>query len=295
MNNVNSPENSEEQHSIYQLKLDYSQELLYAAAPHNSPLVHNTYVIAATRYGEDIARVIGTVTQRNGVSAKDTIEIVRAATPHELEQQKQNIQKESSALKLFSEQIKIHELDMKPITCHYLFNNTKLLFFFSAEKRIDFRSLVKDLVGALKIRIELRQVGVRDESRISGGIGSCGRPFCCNVINDKMKPVSIKMAKTQNLSLNSSKISGQCGRLLCCLAYEYDWYHDATKRLPKEGSRINHKGSVFKVTSVNILTEKVSLLSPDGQVISLSGTQLRKKNDEWQITADLDIVQEQPR
>ena len=137
---------------------------------------------------------------------------------------------------------------MKLISVHFLIEEPKALFFFSSETRVDFRELVKDLVYVFKMRIELRQIGVRDESRITGGLGVCGRPYCCHAISDKLPPVSIKMAKEQNLSLNSMKISGQCGRLLCCLSYEYGWYAEARKKLPNEGLHLAYDGVNFKIT-----------------------------------------------
>jgi cell fate regulator YaaT (PSP1 superfamily) len=129
---------------------------------------------------------------------------------------------------------------------------------------VDFRELVKDLVSVFKTRIELRQIGVRDESRVLGGLGVCGRKFCCHSLTDKLNPVSIKMAKEQNLSLNSMKISGPCGRLLCCLSYEYDFYKEEKSRLPSEGNRIRTEQEEFRVADVNILTKRITLTGKEG-------------------------------
>ena len=159
-----------------------------------------------------------------------------------------------------------------------------MLFFFSAEKRVDFRELVKDLVSVFKMRIELRQIGVRDESRITGGLGICGRPYCCNAVSDKLRPVSIRMAKDQNLSLNSMKISGQCGRLLCCLSYEYDWYAEARKKLPNEGLKIFYDGTNFRVTEVNPLTAFVKMSGEDGRVLEIAASRFINSDGHWRIT-----------
>ncbi len=147
------------------------------------------------------------------------------------------------------------------------FDRNKLIFYFTAEGRIDFRELVKDLAAIFKTRIELRQIGVRDESRLIGGLSVCGRDYCCHCITDKLEPVSIKMAKEQNLSLNSMKISGPCGRLLCCLAYEYDYYVEEKAAMPAEGSKIKLNHELYKVSEVNILSRRILLQGADGRVL----------------------------
>ena len=167
---------------------------------------------------------------------------------------------------------------------HFLLDEQKALFFFSSDNRVDFRELVKDLVSVFKMRIELRQIGVRDESRIVGGLGVCGRPFCCHGVSDKLRPVSIKMAKDQNLSLNSMKISGQCGRLLCCLSYEFDWYNEARKNLPNEGIRIYYDGTDFRITEVNPLTSMIKMSGEDGRLLEVNAKRFYKdNNNRWKI------------
>ena len=147
----------------------------------------------------------------------------------------------------------------------------------------DFRELVKDLAAVFRTRIELRQIGVRDESRIIGGLGVCGRPFCCHGVSDKLRPVSIRMAKDQNLSLNSMKISGQCGRLLCCLSYEFDWYNEARKKLPSEGIHVYYDGTNFKITEVNLLTSMVKMMGDDGRLLEVNAKRFVKDNNKWKI------------
>ena len=173
---------------------------------------------------------------------------------------------------------------MKLIQVHFLVAEQKALFFFSSDNRVDFRELVKDLVSVFKMRIELRQIGVRDEARITGGLGVCGRSYCCHAVSDKIKPVSIRMAKDQNLSLNSMKISGQCGRLLCCLSYEFDWYSEARKNLPSEGIHLFYDGTNFKITEVNPITSTVKMLGEDGRLLEVNAKRFAKDSgSRWRI------------
>ena len=174
-------------------------------------------------------------------------------------------------------------MDMKLVSVHYLLEDPKILFFFTAESRVDFRELVKDLVSVFKTRIELRQIGVRDESRVVGGLGVCGRAYCCHAVSDKLKPVSIKMAKDQNLSLNSLKISGPCGRLLCCLSYEHLFYGEQRRLIPPEGSRINWDGISWKVTEVNIVMGKIKLSTEEGRIAQLPVSAFEKDDGRWLI------------
>lgn len=267
---------------LFQLKMDYSKEIFYGT--HDSLLFERgDYVVAPTRYGEDIVQVVGRVTHPIGSMPKDIVVITRKAVPVDLERLRGNAKKEMAASKLFKEKVMLHKLEMKLVQCHYLFEEPKVLFFFSADNRIDFRKLVKDLVAILRIRIELRQIGVRDEARITGGIGCCGRPFCCHAVTDKLKSVSIKMAKEQNLSLNSLKISGQCGRLLCCLAYEHGWYSEAKKSLPSTGTTIYYDNTHFCITDINMLTGMAALAGDDGRVISMSTKRFLLQNGKWKI------------
>jgi cell fate regulator YaaT (PSP1 superfamily) len=172
---------------------------------------------------------------------------------------------------------------MKLVSVHYLLEEPKILFFFTAENRVDFRELVKDLVGIFKTRIELRQIGVRDESRVVGGLGVCGRGYCCHAVSDKLKPVSLKMAKDQNLSLNSMKISGPCGRLLCCLAYEHNFYGEQRKIIPQEGCKITYDGTLWKVMEVNVVLGTVKLSAEDGRQIQFPASRFEKAEGRWQI------------
>lgn len=191
--------------------------------------------------------------------------VLRVATERDDEQEKQNREKEKEAFKICLEKIRKHGLDMKLIDAEYTFDNNKVLFYFTADGRIDFRELVKDLASVFRTRIELRQIGVRDETKILGGIGICGRPLCCHSYLSEFAPVSIKMAKEQNLSLNPTKISGVCGRLMCCLKNEEETYEELNRKLPGVGDHVttddNLKGEVH---SVNVLRQTVKVLVEAG-------------------------------
>lgn len=268
---------------LFHLRLDYSSESLYAT--HDSlELAKGDYVVVNTRYGRDLARVMGRVRSPIGVRPDDVVPIERKADEADLSKAADLRTKEDYAFKVFREKVAQHRLEMKLIAAHYLVEEPKILFFFSSENRVDFRDLVKDLVTVFKMRIELRQIGVRDESRITGGLGVCGRPYCCHGVTDKLRPVSIRMAKDQNLSLNSLKISGQCGRLLCCLAYEHDWYLEARKTLPNEGVRLFYDEANFRVVEVNPLTRMIRLQGEDGRVLEVPSSRMSKVEGKWRIT-----------
>ena len=187
--------------------------------------------------------------------------VLRVATARDTEQENANKQKEREAFKICLEKIKKHKLDMKLIDAEYTFDNNKVLFYFTADGRIDFRELVKDLASVFKTRIELRQIGVRDETKIMGGIGICGRTLCCHAHLSEFVPVSIKMAKEQNLSLNPTKISGMCGRLMCCLKHEEETYEYLNRKLPNVGDYVTtDDGLKGEVHSVNVLRQLVKVL-----------------------------------
>ncbi len=197
--------------------------------------------------------------------------VMRLATPEDDEIERRNKEKEKDAFAICLEKIAKHQLEMKLIDCEYTFDNNKVLFYFTADGRIDFRELVKDLAAVFKTRIELRQIGVRDETKILGGIGICGRPLCCHTHLSEFAPVSIKMAKEQNLSLNPTKISGVCGRLMCCLKNEEEAYEDLNSKLPNVGDYVttsdNLKGEVASVSVLKQLVKVIVVLENDEKEI----------------------------
>ena len=187
--------------------------------------------------------------------------VIRVATDEDIKKEAKNKEKEKEAFSICLEKIKKHGLDMKLIDAEYTFDNNKVLFYFTADGRIDFRELVKDLASVFRTRIELRQIGVRDETKIRGGIGICGRPLCCHTYLSEFAPVSIKMAKEQNLSLNPSKISGVCGRLMCCLTNEEETYEELNSHLPSAGDFVTTpEGLKGDVQSVNVLRQLVKVI-----------------------------------
>ena len=219
-------------------------------------------VIVETARGVEYGKV---VLGRRDVEDEKVIQplkaVMRLATTDDDEIERRNKEKEKDAFAICLEKIAKHQLEMKLIDCEYTFDNNKVLFYFTADGRIDFRELVKDLASVFKTRIELRQIGVRDETKIVGGIGICGRPLCCHTHLSEFAPVSIKMAKEQNLSLNPTKISGVCGRLMCCLKNEEEAYEDLNSKLPNVGDYVttsdNLKG---EVTSVSVLKQLVKVI-----------------------------------
>jgi cell fate regulator YaaT (PSP1 superfamily) len=271
-------------------KILHSSETGLCSSREGMELKAGNHVILTTRYGKDMARILGSVHEFNmrldeSGCQPPMHEVVRIATEEDLHRYEEFRVREEEAFVICKEKIMQRNLEMKLVSAHYIFDEPKLLFFFTADARVDFRELVKDLVTVFKMRIELRQIGVRDESRVMGGIGVCGRRYCCHGITDKLKPVSIKMAKVQNLSLNSMKISGPCGRLLCCLSYEFETYSEEKKKLPGEGYKIAYDGSIFKITEINILSKTVRLLSDDGRLLEIPSSRIYYDNGsgKWKI------------
>ncbi len=190
--------------------------------------------------------------------------VIRIATADDAQHDAENRAREKDALALCQKKVQEHKLQMKLVGCEYTFDNSKILFYFTSDKRVDFRALVKDLAAAFHTRIELRQIGVRDEAKMMGGLGMCGRPVCCAQFLGDFQPVSIKMAKEQNLSLNPTKISGICGRLMCCLKYEEDHYEATRKRMPRVGKEVVTPDGTGTVVDLNILKETVCVRIPKG-------------------------------
>ena len=190
--------------------------------------------------------------------------VIRIATAEDAQHHAENVAKEKDALAVCQKKVDEHKLQMKLVGCEYTFDNSKILFYFTSDKRVDFRVLVKDLAGVFRTRIELRQIGVRDEAKMMGGLGICGRQVCCAAFLGDFQPVSIKMAKEQSLSLNPNKISGVCGRLMCCLKYEEDHYEATRKQMPKVGKEVITPDGNGTVIDLNILKETVRVRLPKG-------------------------------
>ncbi len=240
---------------------------IYYFDPDGHNLKKGDHVIVETSRGVEC----GEVAMSNRNIADEDIsyplkKLIREATDEDLQKVADNKEKEKKAFDICVEKIKLHKLKMKLVDVEYTFDNSKILFYFTADGRVDFRELVKDLAYVFRTRIELRQIGVRDEAKMLGGLGICGRPFCCNSFLGEFQPVSIKMAKEQGMSLNPVKISGTCGRLMCCLKYEQEAYSDLLKTTPKTGAIVQTPDGKGTVTDMNLITGRLTVSlhkSPD--------------------------------
>jgi len=240
---------------------------VYYFDPKDLPIERGSHVIVETARGIEYGTVI---LPPKDVEDEEVVKplkaVIRMATPEDDRREERNRVREREAYLICEEKIAKHGLAMKLVQAEYTFDNNKLLFYFTADGRIDFRDLVKDLASVFRTRIELRQIGVRDETKILGGVGICGRPLCCHTFLSEFAPVSIKMAKEQNLSLNPTKISGSCGRLMCCLKNEQDTYEYLNSRLPRSGDRVTTAdGLKGEVTGVNVLRQTVRVVVNTGE------------------------------
>ncbi|MBN2039220.1 MAG: stage 0 sporulation protein [Spirochaetes bacterium] len=246
----------------------------------------NTAYIIETEQGIDIGNTCGYLKYLNESEIEKTGKILRAATEDDLNKLPDIIALENKAFKVCRKKIIEKKLEMKLVSVKSYFDKTKIIFYFVAENRIDFRELVRDLAAVFRTRIEMRQIGVRDETKMIGGFGLCGRQLCCGFLNDGFEPVSIKMAKEQNLNLNSLKISGMCGRLLCCLGYEYDTYKDLNKELPLIDSEIKAGDKFYKVISIDTLKGKIRL-KHDSLIVEVSSSDLQRKDNRFFIAEEV--------
>lgn len=228
---------------------------IYYFSPKGIKIPVGKKVIVETARGVECGSVsIGNFMTEDEKVVQPLKEIIRIATQEDLETLKNNLARKEEIMKVFTQKIAEHKLNMKPIDVECTFDGGKIMFYFTSESRVDFRDLVKDLAGIYRTRIELRQIGVRDEAKMLGGLGICGRKLCCSLFLGEFQPVSIKMAKEQSLSLNPTKISGTCGRLMCCLKYEQDSYEELLKITPKTGALVDTPDGRGIVSDVNLLT-----------------------------------------
>ena len=273
---------------------------IYYFGPGKLQLKAGMHVIVETARGVEMGTVLIPPKEVDDDKVVQPLKpVIRIATDDDEKVIEKNKEKEAEAYVICKEKIEKHGLDMKLVAAEYTFDNNKLLFYFTADGRIDFRELVKDLAAVFKTRIELRQIGVRDETKIVGGIGICGRPLCCASYLSEFIPVSIKMAKEQNLSLNPTKISGVCGRLMCCLKYEEDTYEELNGRLPNIGDYVTtDDGLKGEVHSVSILRQLVKVIvtvnNDEKEIREYKVDQLKfrpKKRREKQSTNDAELKQ----
>jgi cell fate regulator YaaT (PSP1 superfamily) len=236
-------------------------------------------VIVETERGKSIATVVVPPKEYPETNAPDGLKsVLRLAEPHDLAAAARNADREKEAFAFCLQKIKERNLDMKLVKVEYLFDGSKAIFYFTADGRVDFRELVKDLAHVFHTRIEMRQIGVRDESKMVGGLGICGRELCCSSFLRDFEPVSVKMAKEQNLALNPNKISGQCGRLLCCLGYEFETYCSLRKCLPKCGKQVQCGNVSGEVVKLNILEGTVSVKTGDDRIVICKGDDIKPEH-----------------
>ncbi len=240
---------------------------VYYFSPGGLHVEAGEYVIVETSRGVEIGlTVIPNKEIEDDQVVSPLKEVIRIATPEDLKHAEENREKEKKAFRICEEKIAQHKLDMKLVDVEYTFDENKILFYFTSDGRVDFRELVKELASVFRTRIELRQIGVRDEAKMKGGLGVCGRPFCCSSFLNEFQPVSIKMAKEQYLSLNPVKISGTCGRLMCCLKYEHEAYEQLIRTTPRVGALVETPAGPGTVSEVSLLTGNLTVnlqKSPD--------------------------------
>lgn len=260
---------------------------------HDLNLLPGDKVVVETERG----RALGTVINHpRDVSPEDAPpklkSVMRLATDSDLQMSSNNTQREKEALLFCQQRVHERKMEMKLVRAEYLFDGSKIIFYFTADGRIDFRELVRDLAQHFRTRIEMRQIGVRDEAKLVGGLGICGRELCCSNHLREFVPVSVKMAKAQGLALNPTKISGQCGRLLCCLAYEYETYNDMMKALPKCGKKLQLSSGTAEVIALDVLAQKVTLAHQNGERclfhIDQLQAELAKKHTPQQLQSETD-------
>jgi cell fate regulator YaaT (PSP1 superfamily) len=273
---------------------------VYYFDPNGERVSAGQYVIVETARGIECGEVVLENRQvDDGKIIAPLKPVIRVANQEDLKNMEKNHAKEKEAFSICLGKIQKHKLDMKLVDVEYTFDNNKILFYFTADGRVDFRELVKDLASVFKTRIELRQIGVRDESKMLGGLGVCGRPFCCSTFLGEFQPVSIKMAKEQGLSLNPAKISGTCGRLMCCLKYEQNVYEELLRLTPKVGAYVKTPDGRGNVIEVNLLTGMLKIRlddKPDAaprsfhkdQVVLIRDSQIRVNRDEIAALSSLE-------
>lgn len=267
---------------------------VYYFAPNKNVTKSTDYAIVETSRGLEFGKVS---CPNKTVSSNEVVQplrpVIRIATENDIKANAENKRREAEAIKICQEKVNAHGLEMKLIEAEYTFDTSKLTFYFTADGRIDFRDLVKDLASTFRTRIELRQIGIRDEAKLMGGLGVCGRPYCCNTFLPDFCQVSIKMAKEQNLSLNSAKISGACGRLMCCLRFEHESYQQEIRLTPPVDSTVKTPDGVGQVTEIAPLTGMIKVNINDSiksyhrdNVKVLSLPKGKKKKDEDNDSAE---------
>jgi cell fate regulator YaaT (PSP1 superfamily) len=250
---------------------------MYEYSSSEGVLKSGDFVLAMSEFGLDVGRVrFGPVDMRIDELKEELRPIVRMMTDEDWETHRKNKEEAASAMRICQDLIEKHSLPMRLLEARYMFDRSRIVFYFGADSRVDFRELVKDLARAFRTRIELRQVGIRDEVKMTGSLGLCGMTACCARFLRQFESITLKHAKKQQLLINPAKISGRCGRLLCCLSYEQELYEHELMDIPDEGSLVDYEGKTCKVLTVNIFMKVITLVADDGQMIKVQFDDFRK-------------------
>ena len=273
---------------VVRVKLLHSSETCLCVPPTSVAVELGTdaSVIVPTRHGSEIGRVLGAVHDETELRGAELFEGIRQAEADDLDDYERNRELADDLLRSCRRRLEGRKLAMKLAAAHIVFSGGTLILYFTAEKRIDFRRLIGELSDEVGLRIDLQQVGMRDETRIVGGAGICGRVLCCNGVTDRRPRVTVRMARDQGLSLDTRRISGQCGRLLCCLSYEYDYYQEVRRSVPKEGKSVYYQGDRFRVMELNALTKRARISGADGAVLGVGFGDFRfdEANRRWEVS-----------
>ncbi|MDD9988518.1 MAG: regulatory iron-sulfur-containing complex subunit RicT [Spirochaetaceae bacterium] len=273
---------------VVRVKLLHSSETCLCVPPASVAVELDTdaSVIVPTRHGSEIGRVLGAVHDETELRGAELFEVIRQAEADDLDDYERNRELADELLRSCRRRLEGLNLAMKLAAAHIVFSGGTLILYFTAEKRIDFRRLIGELSDEVGLRIDLQQVGMRDETRIVGGAGICGRVLCCNGVTDRRPRVTVRMARDQGLSLDTRRISGLCGRLLCCLSYEYDYYQEVRRSVPKEGKSVYYQGDRFRVLELNALTKRARISGADGAVLGVGFGDFRfdEANRRWEVS-----------
>lgn len=273
---------------VVRVKLLHSSETCLCVPPTSVAVDLDTdvSVIVPTRHGSEIGRVLGTVHDEAELRGAELFEVIRQAEADDLDDYERNRELADDLLRSCRRRLEGLNLAMKLAAAHVVFSGGTLILYFTAERRVDFRRLVGELSEEVGLRIDLQQIGMRDETRIVGGAGICGRVLCCNGVTDRRPRVAVRMARDQGLSLDTRRISGQCGRLLCCLSYEYDYYQEVRRSVPKEGKSVYYQGDRFRVIELNALTKRARISGAEGAVLGVGFGDFRfdEANRRWEVS-----------
>lgn len=275
--------------NVVRVKLVHSSETCLCVPNENGEINIDAGagVIVPTRHGDELGTVLGPVRDQTELRGAELFEVIRQTEAEDLERFEHNREFSDDLLRSCRRRLDSLRLEIKLVMAHLVFGGGKLILYFTMEGQVDFRRLVDELAEEVGLNIDLQQIGMREETRIIGGAGVCGRTLCCNGVTDKRPRVSVRMAREQGLSLDTQRISGQCGRLLCCLSYEYDFYREVRQSVPKEGKPVYYQGDRFRVIELNVLSERVRIKGADGVTLGVGFSDFKfdKEARRWEVVS----------